>query len=817
MRFRDPQHRDQRQLKTTDHHAKLSGTPGHCHRVLLALCLGLLALGLLPMVATAVDLEPLEQQRAINDPKALQATPARPSATPLEQQLGTANKARTSRPAATKAPKRAANKTRQTSQGGPDISNAAGNDDGMLFNFQDAEIKAVIKTISQLTGTNFILDPRVKGKITIISAKPVSKSAAYDIFLTAIKAQGFTVADVRPGVLKIIPVGEGKQNASVRQRAIRHGAELMVSQVVVIQHGTATAMVPLLRPLMAPTSQLSAYSPANALIITDYADNVQRIMNLIGRIDQPLSTDVTIIPLEHASALDMAELISQLVQSRGTTRGAPKGGTGIAAGSRTSIVPDLRTNSLLIRSDNPGRVAQLRTLINKLDVPAKTEGNTRVIYLRNAEATKLVEVIRGLLEAEARSAKPAAGARGAAASKASQSSLIQADEDTNSLIINAPDAVYNNLRGVIEKLDARRAQVYVECIIVEIGHEDAMQLGFQWAAADNIGQGVIAGVTNFPASGSGLLSTITNPESLAGASGLTLAYVGDTIRLPDGSEVRGIGGLIRALEERNIANILSTPNVLTLDNAEAKIVVGQNVPFLTGSFTQSTSGADNPFQTIERKDVGITLEIKPQITEGGSVKLEITTEASSVARGTLVAQDLITNTRTLQTTVVVEDGHSIVLGGLIQDTYDNNQEMVPFLGRIPLLGWLFKYREKRVGKTNLMVFLRPTIVRKSGDTLAFTRNRYDYILGEQRRMKGPEEGEKALRQFSPDHNRSSDFEDAYPEGDDTDDETDETIEFPGMPNTNNKATDAPVPENELLGPTPDPEPAKAPAAADTPS
>lgn len=631
----------------------------------------------------------------------------------------------------------------------------------MLFNFQDADVKAVIKTISQITGKNFILDPRVKGKISIISAKPVSRKAAYRIFLSALKAQGFTVAELDKNTVKIIPVGEGKQGAG--RFYSRWQGEQMVSQVVVVQHGNATQLVPLLRPLMAPTSQLSAYAPANALIITDYADNIGNLLDLLKEIDQPVSTDVTIIPLKHASALDMAELVGQLMSQQTATggRAAPAKGGAATAGvdARTSIVPDLRTNSLLVRSDNPGRVAQVRKLIEKLDVPAKTDGNTRVIYLKNAEAKKLAEILRGLLEAGsiAGTTNAAKGRRAASsATAAAPKSLIQADEDTNSLIINASDAVYNNLRGVIDQLDARRAQVFVEALIVEIKSDQALELGFQWMGGRNAGEGAIGGIANYgsPSIGAAAVDPIS---ALAGSSGLSLAYLGPEIVLSDGRIIRGLGGLARALQSQNQANILSTPTLLTLDNAEAKIVVGQNVPFLTGSFTSTgstgTSGAVNPFQTIERQDVGLTLQIKPQITEGGGVKMEIKSEVSSVnTSATGLAQDLITNKRTLETTVVIEDKSTVVLGGLIEDTADDTETGVPFLSRIPILGWFFKYQKKEKKKTNLMVFLKPTIVRGARDSTSYTQNRYDYIMRQQEDMGLLGEDHEALQEFSPKKN-----------------------------------------------------------------
>ncbi len=739
-----------------------------CHRAYWVAIVLLLSLALAwHPDSMATELKPLEQQQVRKKPERDRTQDRKPAikktidAAKLHRQTNQGNKtpgkpARAAKPVqapklGTAARPSAAKQTGSARK--PVLSSGE-----MLFNFQDADVKAVIKTISQITGKNFILDPRVKGKISIISAKPVSKAAAYRIFLSALKAQGFTAATVAGGVTKIIPVGEGKQNASISDSVRKYGGESMISQVVVVQHGTATQMVPLLRPLMAPTSQLSAYAPANALIITDYADNVRRLLSLIDEIDKPVSTDVTIIPLKYASALDMAELISRLLTAQSSGRPVPGGKGAGVVGSRASIVPDLRTNSLLVRSENPGRVAQLRKLVAKLDVPAKTDGNTRVIYLKNADATELAKILRGLLNAEARGtgartaavAKKGGGARGTTAT----TSLIQADEATNSLIISASDAVYNNLRGVIEKLDVRRAQVFVEALIVEIQQDKGAQLGFQWAGAQSVGEGDVGAVTNFTV-GTSLGSAIADPLSLAGAAGLTLAFLGPEITLADGSIINGLGGLARALETRNLANILSTPNLLTLDNAEAKIVVGQNVPFLTGSFAQATgtTGTVNPFQTIERKDVGLTLEIKPQITEGGSIKLEIASEVSNVVRtATLAAQDLITNKRSLNTTVVVEDGHTIVLGGLIEESADESSQAVPWLGRIPLLGWLFKYREQNKRKTNLMIFLRPTIVRNPEDSLSFTADRYDYIIGQQDKKDIVGDHENLIQRFSPANN-----------------------------------------------------------------
>ena len=608
----------------------------------------------------------------------------------------------------------------------------------VLFNFQRADIQAVVKTVSQMTGRNFILDPRVKGKVTIISAKPVSKGAAYQIFVSAIKAQGFTAVSSPGGAVKIVPVAEGKQNANVSQDDTPRGGEQMATHVVVIQHGLATQMVPLLRPLMAPTSQLSAYTPANALIMTDYANNVRRLLRIIDDIDQPVSSEVTVIALEHASALDIADLIGRLSATARPARVAGQQTAARAAigSQRLSIVPDLRTNSLLVRTDNPGRLTQLRALISKLDVPAKAGGQTRVVYLKNAEAVQLAEILRGLLAGEGR-ARPTAAAGQAAATGATADSLIQADEGTNALIIRAPDAVYNNLRSVIEKLDIPRAQVLVETLIVDIRTDKLSEIGVQWVGAGSSGDTEAASLVNFPAGQVSLGAVLADPLALAGVAGLTLAILGSETTLPNGKTVRGLSALATALESEGYGTILSTPNILTLDNTEAKITVAQNVPFVTGSFAQATGtdGTVNPFQTVERHDVGLILRVKPQISEGNIIKLEIYQEVSNVDEVPVGgATDITTRKRVIETTVAVADGNTVVLGGLINDRFMQNEQRVPGLSRIPFLGALFRNRSKDKQKTSLMVFLRPKVVRMAKDTHKFTADRYDYILGQKRAL-----------------------------------------------------------------------------------
>ena len=616
----------------------------------------------------------------------------------------------------------------------------ASGDEKYTFNFNQADLEAVVKTVAKMTGKNFLLDPRAKGKITIVSATPVSKYAAYQIFLSALKAQGFTAVPGTGGIIKIVPVGEGKQSGQSPSSGLPRGGDQIVTHIVTIQNGSANKLIPLLRPLMAPTSQLSAYEPSNSLIITDYAENIRRLLRIVAQVDQPLDVEVTVIPLKYASALDISDLISRTMSQRNVPA-VKRPGEQLPG---LSIVPDLRTNSLLVRSSNPGQLKQLQNLVRKLDVVATQSGRTHVVYLRNSEAPKLVEVLRGLLEAETQKPTNAKGSK-----STTRKSLIQADEATNSLIINAPDAVYNNLRAVIEKLDIRRAQVYVEALIAEVTSDKASALGFQWAAATDSGGNLIGATSNFPAAGAGSIGSVAaDPTGLANVPGLSIAMLGPETVI-GGKPVRSIAGLAHALEEDTNANILSTPNLLTLDNTEAKIIVGQNVPFVTGSYasTNGTSTA-NPFQTIERKDVGLTLKIKPQISEGGLVRLSIYQEVSSVLPTTTSgASDLITNKRSLETTVTVDNGHTIVLGGLIEDKLQNVAQKVKVLGSIPLLGALFRYKKKSKVKTNLMVFLKPTILYNASDSFNVTRGRYEYLM--QRNQKASDERKTTLDSFAP--------------------------------------------------------------------
>ncbi len=606
----------------------------------------------------------------------------------------------------------------------------------MVLNFVNADIPSVIKAVGELTGKNFIIDPRVKGTVIIASAKPVPRDQVYPILLSALRMQGFAAIEGPGGVVKIVPEAEAKQNFSVtRGKEVSERGDRIITQVYPLQYESAAQMMPALRPLIGPNNAIGVLPGSNTLVITDYADNVRRLSAIIRAADRPAPNDTALIRLEHVSAVDVAQSLSRLM-SGGAAAGDQAAQPG---GARLQIVPDVRSNSLLVRSDNPAQIQMVRGLVAGLDVAGMAGGNIHVVYLRNAEAMKLAETLRGILSGEAPGAleRVATAATGSTTSPASAispisgtggDSMILADAATNSLVIRAPDVTYNTLRQVIDKLDARRAQVFVEALVVEITAEKAAEFGIQWQDLRGIEKGGtnFIGGTNFGrGTGSSIIDGAANLTTLG--PGLNIGIVSGTINIPGVGEILNLGALARALESDANANILSTPNLLTLDNEEAKIVVGQNVPFITGQYAQTGSATTaTPFQTIERRDVGLTLRVRPQVSEGGSVKMQIYQEISSL-RPTTTASDVITDIRSIDSTVLVDDGRIIVLGGLIQDSVQDSVDKVPVLGDIPLLGHLFKSEKRKRMKTNLMVFLRPHVLRDADSSDAMTGERYDFI------------------------------------------------------------------------------------------
>jgi general secretion pathway protein D len=669
--------------------------------------------------------------------------------------------------------------------------------DLVTLNFVNADIEGVVKAVSEITRKNFMLDPRVKGTINIVSAKPVPRSSVYEVFLSALRLHGYAVVEAY-GIIRIVPESDAKlyQSTTLGPTNKRQLAgDRIQTQVFTLQHESAVQMVPILRPLIAPNNSITANPNSNTLVITDYASNLQRLAKIIDSMDQPSGTDPISIPLQHASAIDVAQTVNRLFSESAQSQAE---GAADPTQQRFTVVADARSNTLLARSGNRAALARLRQLVTVLDSPTSAAGNMHVVFLKNADAVRLAETLRaiyhnmaspvssssGLSQATGTAfgtsslGTSASGGMGASsgtsiggsmgtsmpgsslgggtvsatssvtpapmqtAATSATPGIIQADAATNSIIITAPDAIYNNLRAVVEKLDVRRVQVYIEALIAEITADRAAEFGIQWQNLSNAAQGgtQVFGGTNFnagTAGGGSIISTAQNPIANA-ASGLTIGIMNGLVTaIPGIGPVLNIHTLIRALETDANANILSTPTLLTLNNEEARIIIGQNVPIPTGQFIPPVGGAvTSPFQTVSRQDVGLSLKIKPLISEGNTVRVQIFQEVSSVVPGTVNATNgLITNKRSIESTVLVDDGQILVLGGLMQDSVNDSVERIPLVGAIPLVGQLFSYNKRSRNKTNLMVFLRPTLMRASDAADPLSDAQYDRVLGEQKKVR----------------------------------------------------------------------------------
>lgn len=649
----------------------------------------------------------------------------------------------------------------------------------VTLNFVNAEIEGVARAMSAILNQQFVVDPRVKGTMTLYSETPLSPRDAYVNFLASLRGLGFTVVEVN-GLYKIVPEADAKLQTgtvSIGEQPGRRGDQVM-TQVYRLTHENANNLVPVLRPLISPNNTINANPGNNTLVVTDYADNLARIGKIITAMDMPAAGDVEVIPLKYAVAADIATLVQRLTDSAGGTTGQPgapavAGAVGGAGGA--SVMTDPRSNSLLVRAPNPSRLASIRALVDKLDRPSQgtgAAGNVWVVYLKNADSVKLATVLRAAYGGSSGAggtggASPSSSGLGTPTSQTttagttstagaspqstspvqpgagpSTGGFIQADPSTNSLIITAPEALYRQLRAVIDQLDSRRAQVYIESLIVEVDPSQSVDFGIQWQGiiGSKGDSNIVAAGTNF---GSGLDNILNSSAVVAqGSAGVISAAAAGT--LPSSGFNIGLahkfgsfytlGALARALDSTTGTNILSTPNLVTLDNEEAKIVVGQNVPFITGQYTNTGTSTTSPFQTIERKDVGTTLRIKPQIGENGTVRMTIYQESSSIAGTTAVGTDNAgptTNKRSIESTIVVDDGQIIVLGGLIEDNYTSNRSKVPLLGDIPFLGALFRSENRTRKRTNLMVFLRPVVMRDQAGSNKISLDRYDFIRGQQ--------------------------------------------------------------------------------------
>ena len=631
------------------------------------------------------------------------------------------------------------------------LSAGAAAQERVTLNFSNAEIDAVVRAIAQFTGKVFIVDPRVKGTLTLTIEQPLSPDQALAALSAALRLQGVVLVE-SGGVVRVVPEADAKLQGGAVQFGPPVGAprgDELVTQVFRLNYAAAASIVQVLRPLIAPNNTISAYPANNTIVVTDFAENVRRIARIIAAIDTPAGSEIDIVRLQHAIASDLAVLLGKILDA------SAQGGD---ASQRVSVLAEPSSNSLLIRSASPARVNLVRALIAKLDQPSAVPGNIHVVYLKNAEATRLARTLLGAgvsdpgaaglspsttpsaFQAAARPpgsplpmqppgvAPTAPTATAAPVSGQVGGAQIQADPTTNTLIITAPDAVYRQLRVVIDKLDVRRAQVFIESLIVEVTGDQAAEFGIQWQTglqhgAAGSGSGAVGG-TNFGATGQNILGIAQNPATVG--TGLNIGIARGQITLPGIGTITNLQFLARALEQNSKANILSTPNILTLDNEEARIIVGQNVPFITGQFTTAASATVNPFQTIERRDVGLTLRVRPQISEGGTIKLVIYQEVSRVESDTNPA-GIITNIRAIETNVLVDDGSIVVLGGLVQDSVTSTVEKVPLLGDIPLLGHLFRFETRRQQKTNLMVFLRPFVVRDETAGRSLVIDRYDQM------------------------------------------------------------------------------------------
>jgi general secretion pathway protein D len=612
----------------------------------------------------------------------------------------------------------------------------------ITLNFANAEIEAVARTMSSITGKNVVVDPRVKGQISLFTEKPVSASAAYSQFLAALRLVGASAIEA-DGLVKIVPEAEAKvQSPSVVVDAAKVPGNRVVTQIFNLQHVSANALLPVLRPLISANNAITPNTASNALVITDYADNLQRIALIIAASDLPSATDIEVIPVKHGIAADIA-LLAQRLTEGGNTPAATE------SGFRTTIIAEPRSNAIIVRSANQARTALVKSLIARLDQPssASAAGNIHVVYLKNADAVKLATTLRAAMSAtggaaatSAATATPSPTAGNPASASVSPSAQpstggqVQADPATNSLIITASEPQYRQLRAVIDQLDARRAQVFVEALIAEVNSDRSAELSIQ--LQDTLKQLAVWG-TNFGAAGNNILALSGQGVPTAGTAPTLVPGTGANIgamRTIQGFDV--LGFLARALETTGEGNVRSTPNLLTLDNEEAKIVIGQNVPFVTGQYTNSSSGATNPFQTVERKDVGLTLRVKPQISENGTIKMQIFHEISSIQAASVnSATGIITNKRSIESNVLVEDGSIVILGGLFQEEYAGNADKVPLLGDIPLVGNLFKSESRSRKRTNLMVFLRPVVVRDADSTQRLSQDRYDLMRRAQQAVK----------------------------------------------------------------------------------
>lgn len=652
------------------------------------------------------------------------------------------------------------------------------NGDLVSLNFNSVDIDAVVRAIGKIAKRNFVVDPRVKGTLNIVTNRPIPRALTYSILLSALRLQGYTAVESN-GIVKILPEADAKMHALPvdKGRSQQQVGDKLITEIFQIKHESAAQLVQVIRPLVTPNNTVSVYPGNNSLVVTDYAENIQKIARIIESIDVPQG-DVQVIPVRNASAVDLATTLNKLFSENA-------GGAAAEPSMRVAILADARSNSLLVRAENRARLQAVRSMAAQLDQAGATS-NIRVIFLKNANAAKVAQTLRaamtgdsgGAAQTQTASTTTATSTNTNTGTNAANSMTggttpsfsgsnsgsnvvgggnIFADVANNALIITGPDAVYNNVRAVIEQLDRRPAQVYVEALIAEVSADRAAEFGIQWQGGVPKDNSTTAyGGTNFGSGGQNILNLAQNP--LAATSGMNFLVGAGPVTI-NGTKIFNLNLLARFLESDARANILSTPSLMTVDNEEAKIVVGRNVPFVTGTYsnTSGSSSTVSPFNTYERKDVGLTLKIKPQITEGGTIRMQIFQETSAVIDSTSSSSSGPSTTkRSVESTVITDDGSIIAIGGLVEDSYAGGVDKVPLLGDIPILGALFRYDTRKRVKTNLMVFLRPRVLRSADDSATLSQDRYEEILLKQRTADDPRyilKGEGPLPQldagFSP--------------------------------------------------------------------
>ena len=599
-------------------------------------------------------------------------------------------------------------------------------------NLKDTDIQEFIEFVSDVTGTTIVIDPSVKGKVKVVSSKPVSKAELYDLFLSILDVHGYTA--VRSGgVVRVIP----NKNARSAPVDVISGTSIIndeyVTQVIRLENVSAAKLIPVLRPLVPQQAHMAAYAPSNAIIISDVRANINRISEIIDRMDESAVKETEIIQLRYGVATDVVEMLKALEKSRA--------GEGADANDEATLVADKRTNSVIVTADEVS-IDRIDGLIDYLDIPLEQSGNVRVMYLEYADATEVAEVLTRVMQNLARLDDESRGqSRSANAAK----STIEADAATNSLIITADTDEMAALESVIARLDIRRAQVLVEAIIVEMEIVEGRELGLQWLFANDSGVygSSISTSSAQQARNAGIAQALLPEDSASTDIGVrdlagALAQVpGATFGWGVVDEGLTMTTILNALQSQGNANILSTPSVIALDNEEAFITVGQQVPFVTGSYTNtgSSNGVANPFQTIQRENVGVTLQVTPQINEGDSVVMDIVQEVSSISQQVLSASDVITNERKIETKVMAQDGDIVVLGGLVKDDIQDSRQGVPVLSGIPVIGRLFRNDVVSVTKSNLLVFIRSTIIRDDEDLAGATAEKYRYIRDQQRQRR----------------------------------------------------------------------------------